>query len=212
MQNNFMKKILIGTTAVALTLAWAVVPRSHAAAPEPQEECDLSPAPSVAVAEAQPSPQTPPVQAAAAPESPEECAPTVAVAATQPSPQAAPSVQSEEAQKTSPETAKVSATTSDDKKVVVSKRRREMDDNEMDGLNAGITGSFDITGNGNQVMTDNSVQSINLSDQAQQNLSSLVNILSINSTISVMLNLNVNINSTVGTVNQGNTGTQTGPP
>jgi len=36
----------------------------------------------------------------------------------------------------------------------------------------------------------------------------MVNILSVNSTISVMLNLNVNINSTVGTVNQGNTGTQ----
>jgi hypothetical protein len=89
---------------------------------------------------------------------------------------------------------------------------REMDDREMDGVSGGITGSFDMTQSGNMSLNDNSIQSISLSDQAQQNLSSLVNILSINSTIQVMLNLNVNINSSVGTVNQGNNGTQAGPP
>ena len=88
------------------------------------------------------------------------------------------------------------------------KRCREMDDREMDGMCGGITGSFDMTQAGNLTLNDNSNQSISFSDQAQQNLSSMVNITSINSTISVMLNLNVNINSTVGTVNQGNTGTQ----
>ncbi len=85
---------------------------------------------------------------------------------------------------------------------------REMDDHEMDGQCGGIVGSFDMTQSGNMTLNDNSTQNISLSDQAQQNLSSMVNILSVNSTISVMLNLNVNINSTVGTVNQGNTGTQ----
>ena len=96
----------------------------------------------------------------------------------------------------------------DDKQLALRKPCHEMDDREMDGTCGGITGSFDITGAGNMTLNDNSSQSIALSGQAQQNLTSLVNILSINSTISVMMNLNVNINSTVGTVNQGNTGTQ----
>ena len=94
------------------------------------------------------------------------------------------------------------------KELAMHKRCREMDDREMDGMCGGITGSFDMTQSGNLTLNDNSNQSISMSDQAQQNLSSMVNITSINSTISVMLNLNVNINSTVGTVNQGNTGTQ----
>jgi hypothetical protein len=45
---------------------------------------------------------------------------------------------------------------------------------------------------------------ITLSDNAQQNLNSLVNITAANSNIAVLLNLNVNINSTVGTVTQSN--------
>ena len=45
---------------------------------------------------------------------------------------------------------------------------------------------------------------INLSDSAQQNLNSLVNITAVNSNINVLLNLNVNINSTVGTITQSN--------
>ncbi|MEI6083048.1 MAG: hypothetical protein WCS70_01975 [Verrucomicrobiota bacterium] len=189
-QNNFMKKFSIAITAVGLTMAWVVVPRSQAETTAPEKACDSVPAPA------------------------QECdsAPAPAIAQAETQPVATKSVVVQEAQKSSSQPAQDSSVAKNDKKVVLSKRCREMDDSEMDGLNAGITGSFDITGNGNQNMTDNSVQSINLSDQAQQNLSSLVNILSINSTISVMLNLNVNINSTVGTVNQGNTGTQTGPP
>lgn len=45
---------------------------------------------------------------------------------------------------------------------------------------------------------------LSLNGSAQQNLSSLVNINAVNSDINVLLNLNVNINSTVGTVMQSN--------
>jgi hypothetical protein len=45
---------------------------------------------------------------------------------------------------------------------------------------------------------------LSLNGNAQQNLSSLVNINAVNSTISVLLNLNVNINSTVGNLTQTN--------
>ncbi len=52
--------------------------------------------------------------------------------------------------------------------------------------------------------TTTNIGSISLSGSAQQNLSSVVNINAVNSTISVLLNLNVNLNSTVGTVMQSN--------
>ena len=45
---------------------------------------------------------------------------------------------------------------------------------------------------------------INLSGSAQQNLSSLINIIAVNSEINVLLNLNININSTVGAILQTN--------
>jgi hypothetical protein len=45
---------------------------------------------------------------------------------------------------------------------------------------------------------------LSLDGNAQQNLSSLVNINAVNSKINVLLNLNVNINSTVGTLTQSN--------
>jgi hypothetical protein len=43
-----------------------------------------------------------------------------------------------------------------------------------------------------------------MNGQAQQNLSSLININAVNSNINVLLNLNVNLNSTVGTLTQAN--------
>ncbi len=46
--------------------------------------------------------------------------------------------------------------------------------------------------------------SINLNGNAQQNLSSLVNINAVNSNINVLLNLNITMNSTIGTVVQSN--------
>lgn len=45
---------------------------------------------------------------------------------------------------------------------------------------------------------------LSIDGNAQQNLSSLVNINAVNSKINVLLNLNVNINSTVGTLTQSN--------
>jgi hypothetical protein len=50
----------------------------------------------------------------------------------------------------------------------------------------------------------NTTGTLSINDSAQQNLSSLVNINAVNSKINVLLNLNVNINSTVGTLTQSN--------
>lgn len=53
-------------------------------------------------------------------------------------------------------------------------------------------------------VTGTNAGSLTINGQAQQNLSSLVNITAVNSAINVLLNLNVNMNSTVGTVMQSN--------
>lgn len=45
---------------------------------------------------------------------------------------------------------------------------------------------------------------LNLSDNAQSNLTSLVNINAVNSPVTVLLNLNINIDSQVGSINQIN--------
>jgi hypothetical protein len=97
---------------------------------------------------------------------------------------------------------------------------REMSDAEMDAVTGGdappvdpsadqTTGS-DSSPSVTSSYVNNSVSTIIIRDQAQQNLTSMVNILSINSSVQVMLNLNVSINSTVGSVGQGNVGVQTG--
>ncbi len=49
-----------------------------------------------------------------------------------------------------------------------------------------------------------SIGSLSINGNAQQNLSSLININAVNSKINVLLNLNININSTVGTITQAN--------
>lgn len=46
--------------------------------------------------------------------------------------------------------------------------------------------------------------SLQLMDNAQSNLRSLININAVNSPVQVLLNLNININSTIGNVNQLN--------
>jgi len=53
-------------------------------------------------------------------------------------------------------------------------------------------------------LTGTNMSTLKLNGGAQQDLSSLVNINAVNSTVNVLLNLNVNINSTVGTVMQSN--------
>ena len=52
--------------------------------------------------------------------------------------------------------------------------------------------------------TGTTVGTLTLNGNAQQNLSSLININAVNSKVNVLLNLNVNINSTVGTIIQTN--------
>jgi len=69
------------------------------------------------------------------------------------------------------------------------------------GLVSGI-GSLVVQGASSSSTT--TTGTVNLSGNAQQNLSSLININAVNSTINVLLNLNVNINSTVGTILQSN--------
>lgn len=56
----------------------------------------------------------------------------------------------------------------------------------------------------NGPITGTTIGSLTLNGGAQQNLSSLININAVNSKINVLLNLNVNINSTVGTIIQSN--------
>lgn len=65
------------------------------------------------------------------------------------------------------------------------------------------SGSLVVQAPGSSTSTS-TMGSINLSGSAQQNLSSLININAVNSTVNVLLNLNVNINSTVGTILQSN--------
>ena len=85
------------------------------------------------------------------------------------------------------------------------------------GLNNGVvqfqgqvpTGNGLVSGAGTMSFQNGPINttnngSINMSGNAQQNLTSLVNITAVNSNISVLLNLNVNINSTVGTLTQSN--------
>ena len=53
-------------------------------------------------------------------------------------------------------------------------------------------------------LTGSNQSTLTLNGGAQQNLSSLVNINAVNSNVNVLLNLTVNINSTVGTITQSN--------
>jgi hypothetical protein len=63
------------------------------------------------------------------------------------------------------------------------------------------TGSLAVQ---NGPLAGNTMGTLSLNGNAQQNLSSLVNINAVNSKVNVLLNLNVNINSTVSTLTQSN--------
>lgn len=99
----------------------------------------------------------------------------------------------------------------------------QLDDVELDEITAGAASDdeqmvFNIvrrTRSGNTITADGSfkvleaadllsVGQLTLTDHAQQNLRSVVNINAVNSEVNVLLNLNVTIDSTVGTVNQFN--------
>ena len=108
-------------------------------------------------------------------------------------------------------------------------RRKPLDDATLDRVTAaGVTARVSprgvvnfsgavptanglVTGIGSLVVqpvsnstTNTTTGTVSLGGSAQQNLSSLININAANSTINVLLNLNVNINSTVGTILQSN--------
>lgn len=102
----------------------------------------------------------------------------------------------------------------------------ELTDSQMDGLTAGASvttqvadgvlnfqfqkenGRRHIDGEGSIAMTEETLpgpaSTIIVRDNAQGNLRALVNLNAINSDIDVLINLNVNVNSTVGTVRQIN--------
>jgi hypothetical protein len=75
---------------------------------------------------------------------------------------------------------------------------------EVPTANGLVTGAGSLVVQAPNSTTNNTTGTINLSGSAQQNLSSLVNINAVNSTINVLLNLNININSTIGTITQAN--------
>ncbi len=90
---------------------------------------------------------------------------------------------------------------------------RELSDAEMDRVHGGSESNTPAKSQPDAAVAAAEpavpVQSINMGAGAQQNLTSIVNVLSVNSTVQVMLNINVSVDSTVNTVTQGNTGTQT---
>lgn len=61
-----------------------------------------------------------------------------------------------------------------------------------------------------QPMPGTNTGSITLNGQAQAGLNSLININAVNSSIAVLLNLNVTLNSTVGSITQSNLGSLAG--
>ncbi|MES2208323.1 MAG: hypothetical protein V4525_16190 [Pseudomonadota bacterium] len=81
---------------------------------------------------------------------------------------------------------------------------------QHDGANSKkIEGSGDLSIAKQSAMTDpslliNNNNSLILRDNAQNNLSSIVNVNAVNSAVQVLLNLNININSQIGSMVQGN--------
>lgn len=100
----------------------------------------------------------------------------------------------------------------------------ELDDAQLDQITAGAAAASDEesifsivrrTRSGNTIKADGSLKVLNvedllssgqltLTDYAQQNLRSIVNINAVNADVNVLLNLNVTIDSAIGTVNQFN--------
>jgi len=103
---------------------------------------------------------------------------------------------------------------------------RKLSDADLDKVSAGATApqnlggsvqfsfsgqagsSHTVQGTGSISVKEGTLPSISsnlsLQDSAQQNLRSLVNIVAVNSKVQVLVNLNININSTVGTLHQAN--------
>ena len=110
--------------------------------------------------------------------------------------------------------------------VVLADHKRPLSDAELDQITAGSVEvneqdellKFEAsrkTARGSNISVDGSLKLIeipagitigdlNLTDNAQQNLQSLININAVNSAVNVLLNLNVTIDSSVGSINQVN--------
>ncbi len=74
----------------------------------------------------------------------------------------------------------------------------------------GDSGRLSITGSGTVTTADNTVTAgpagyIIMRDNAQSNLRAFVNVNAVNAKVQVLINLTININSTVGTIHQINT-------
>ncbi len=74
----------------------------------------------------------------------------------------------------------------------------------------GDSGRLSITGSGTVATADNTVTAgpagyIIMRDNAQSNLRAFVNVNAVNAKVQVLINLTININSTVGTIHQINT-------
>ncbi|MBI5454847.1 MAG: hypothetical protein HY956_09475 [Deltaproteobacteria bacterium] len=100
---------------------------------------------------------------------------------------------------------------------------RELTDAELDGVAAGSVytelvdgtlnfsfskagGDYSVDGDGSLgfAMSPDKYGAITLSGNAQSGLNSVVNITAVDSAIQVLLNLNINVNSSVGTLQQLN--------
>ena len=90
---------------------------------------------------------------------------------------------------------------------------RVLRDKELDTVHGGVapqsnarsrSGSSDRS----PAVASVSSPSILMTGQAQQNLTSMVNVAAVNSSVQVLMNLNISINSRVGSVGQGNSGLQ----
>lgn len=68
------------------------------------------------------------------------------------------------------------------------------------GTRINVDGSFGLVDSLDSIVAG----SLTLSDNAQRDLSSLININAVNSTINVLMNLNINIDSNIGQLNQYN--------
>lgn len=71
-----------------------------------------------------------------------------------------------------------------------------------DGIPISGTGTLEVLKKEEAVNASTDTSTLSLNDSAQENLRALVNVNAVNSAIQVLLNLNVNINSIVGEVNQ----------
>jgi hypothetical protein len=68
------------------------------------------------------------------------------------------------------------------------------------GKNGSVDGEVIVV----PMTTYNQAAYLQLTDNAQSNLSSLININAVNSPIQILLNLNINVNSSIGSLNQVN--------